>query len=363
MNMQSHRKKLLLGFICFALIMACVPSVATPVAPLDANAINTIIMQTAENASMQTAAAAPILTSTNTFTVTPPSTFTLESTFTPVGTIIFSTPTPIAREQYFRVKHDSQLERYNYKSRTAAPDWSYAGAQTPEVFRMFVALSLGSGTHRTKVDGNWGIYIDALNDHNARKLKYLKANNSGLFNGAGFPQLESLTMGGNVIALVEIQNGWGRVRTLDYINPGTLKEMNYLTRPDLIHKFVVVGWSRENKSTYWVNPPPGDIYWPLVSSRTVWMPLEVLEPFPQLPMTVTAKTTLDIRTKPARSSSLNGRKVPEGETTRVVEYYLSASDVWGRLADGGWISLLIYEKGAPQYPTSWEMETRPPPPP
>ncbi len=359
--MRPPGKKILLLFTTFVLIMACVPSVATPVAPLDPNAISTYILQTAEAAATQTAAAVPAFTSTAAFTFTPPSTFTPESTFTPVGTIIFPTPTPIAREQYFRVKHDSQLEQFNYRSRTAAPDWGGVGPQTPEVFRMFVGLSLGSGTHRTPVDGNWGLYIDALNNNNTKRLKYLKANNTALFNGAGFPQLESLTMGGNLIALVEVRDGWGRVRTLDYKDPGTLKEVNYVTRPDLIHKFVVVGWKRSSKTTYWVNPPPGDLYWPLVSSRAVWMPLEVLEPFPQLPMTVTAKTTLAIRIKPARDSALNGYKIPEGETARVVEYYPSASDVWGRLADGGWIALLTHEKGALQYPTSWEMATQPPP--
>jgi hypothetical protein len=367
MNMQSLRKKTLLLFTTFALIMACVPSVATPVpvAPLDPNAINTFIVQTAEAASTQTAAAMPIFTSTATITVTPPSSFTPESTFTPVGVIIFPTSTPFEEQQYFRVKHDSQLAFQNYKSRTADPAWPVDrwGLQTPEVFRMSVGLDRSIGTHRTKLTGVWETFIDQLNNNNEKKLNYLKANDTALFDHAGFPQLESLTMGGNIITLDEIRDGWGRVHTLDYGNPGSLEEINYTTQPDLVHKFVVVGWKRSSKKTYWVNPPPGDLYWPLVSSRAVWMPLEFLEAFPQLPMTVTADVALEIRTAPSKNSDLTGSKISKGGVANVVEYYPSASDVWGRLSSGGWIPLLAHQKGLPRYPTSWEMETQPPIPP
>jgi len=358
--MQSHTKKLFIWFTTFVLIMACVPSMATPVPLLDPNAINTFIVQTANIAGIQTASV-PTLTATATLQ----NTSTPEPTFTAVGTIIFPTSTPIVRLQYFRVKHDSQLEAYNYRSRTADPSWPTDtwGLQTTEISRMLVGLKLSSGTHRTKMIGTWDSYIDKLNNYNKKKINYVKADNTALFNGAGFPQMESLTMGGNIVVIDEIQNGWGRVRTMDYNNPGPLEEINYVTRPDLIHKFVVVGWKRSKKATYWVNPPHGDLYWPLVSSRAVWMPLENLEPFPDLPMTVTAKTTQAVRRKPATDSSLTGVEILAGEKARVVEYYPSASDVWGRLSGGGWIALLIHEKGVLQYPTSWEMETMPPLPP
>ena len=340
--------------------MACVPSMAAPAPTLDPNAVNTFIVQTANAAATQTVAAISIFT----LTATPRNTFTPESTFTPVGTIIFPTSTPISRVQYFRVKHDNQLAEYDYKSRTAAPDWPVDiwGLQTPEVVALSVDLK-GNGTHRTTVDGNWEIFIDALNDHNPKKLNYLKADNSGLFDGNGFPQLESLTMGGNIITLDEVKNNWGRVHTIDYKTPGSLKEFNYLTKPNLIHKFVVVGWKRSTKKTYITNPPHGDIYWPLVSSRVVWIPMEYLEAFPTLPKVVTANKTQEIRTKPEIDSPLTGENFAEGASANIVEYYPSGSNVWGRIAGGGWIGLLLYEKGAPQYLTSWGMVTLPPPPP
>jgi hypothetical protein len=330
------------------------------VPPLDSQAINTFIVQTAEAAATRTASVP-----TFTATATQRNTATLEPTFTPVGTIIFPTPTPLSRLKYYRVKHDNQLAYYNYRSRTADPNWPVDrwGLQTPEVVPLSVGLSIGYGTHRTKLEGSWVSYIDALNNNDKQKLAYLKADWTALFDGAGFPQLESLTMGGNVITLDEVQGEWGRVHTFDYSNPGRLQDITYANKPDLVQKFVVVGWKRPTKTTFWVNAPVGDLYWPLVSSRAVWIPLEFLEPFPRLPMTVTANTTQAIKSSPGADSPSTGSDFSEGDSKSVIDYYPSGSNVWGRLSTGGWIALLNHENGVPQYPTSWTMETRPPLPP
>ena len=339
------------------MIMACAPAMVTPVPTLDPNAINLFIAQTANVASTQTVAAIP---PTATFTSTPRNTFTPEPTTTPIQTFVFPTPTPLVRSQFFRVKHDSQLAIYNYKSRTAE-NWG-GGRQTPEVVQMFVAQSDRSGTNRTSLNGDWETYINALNDNDEKKLRYLKADNTALFNGAGFPQLESLTMGGNVVSVSQLQGEWARVYTMDSNSLGSLKEINYVTRPDLVQKFVVVGWRKETKTTFWTNTPQGALYWPLVSSRPVWMPLERLEPFPTLPMSVTAKTTQAIRTEPKLDSSLTGFELSENVSTTIVEYYPSGSNVWGRTQNGGWIALLLYQGGGVKYLTNWSMATVPPPP-
>jgi len=349
------RTKILSWLIVLALVMACAPAMATPVPPLDPNAINTVIVLTANAAATQTVAAIP---PTATFTITPRNTFTPEPTFTPIPIITFPTSTPIQRLQYFRVKHDTQLEIYDYRSRTAADNWGGAGLQTPEVVSMFVDPKPSGGSNRTKVDGTWEVFIDSLNGGNKQKLRYLKANNTALFNGAGFPQMESLTMGGNLVTIVALQGAWGRVNTIDYINPGVLKDMTYKNRPDLIHKFVIVGWNKNKRITYWTNPPQGAIYWPLVSSVPVWIPLDRLEPFPKLPMMVTANATQEIRKEPDVKGEPTGEKFSEGDTKRIVEYYPSGSNVWARIAGGDWIALYQF----PNYLTSWKMETAPPPP-
>ena len=126
-------------------------------------------------------------------------------------------------------------------------------------------------------------------------------------------------MGGNIITLDTIINGWGKVHTFDYANPGMIRELNYMTNPDLVHKFTIVGWSRKSKQTYWARPVQGDVYWPLVSSKPVWIQMERLEAFPVLPMEVVASTTQDIRKEPKVDSPLNGRKFREGETGIIME--------------------------------------------
>lgn len=353
--MKIFKKDLSLWLATLLLILACAPAGVPPAPTLDSNSLNQLIAQTANAAFTQTAAAMPVFEATSTSNSIP--TFTPEPTFTTVPLIVLSSPTTVPRVQYFRVKHDSQLAIYNYESRTAGADWAGLGAQTPETVPLFVLPALGSGTHRTVVDGNWEIYIDALNNHNEKKLRFLKSSTTALFNGAGFPQLESLTMGGNVITLDAFEGGWGKVHTIDYSQPGTLKEVNYVTRPYLVHKFVVVGWSRKSKQTYWSTTPQGDIYWPLVASKTVWIQLERLEAFPFLPMEVTATTTQKILKKPEIGSPSIGREFKEGEIGTIMEYYPSASNVWGKLREGGWIALLL----SGQYPTSWGMATVPPP--
>ncbi len=360
--MTSPGQKLLITFASLLLILACAPSFAVPAPPtLDPHAINLFIAQTANAASTQTMAAQPTLTPT-VVTPTPRHTDTPEPTPTPPTVFLFESPTPAAKVQYFRVKHDSQLALYNYRSRTAAQDWGGVGLHTPEVFPLFILPDPTSGTNRTRLDGAWETYINALNNFDQDKLRYLKADNTALFNGAGFPQLESLTMGGNVITLYEIRDGWGRVRTLDYSSPPNANSVNYFTQPDLVHKFVVVVWNKDTKSTYWTNPPKGDLYWPLVSSRPVWIPMNQLEGFPILPMTVTANTVVLIQSRPEKNDAQIIGQLSAGETARIMEYHLSGSSVWGRVAGGGWIVLFHYTSNGPEYPTSWKMETLPPPP-
>ncbi len=362
---MSHRlKKSLLWFVLLTLIAGCVPSMATPIPTLDPNAINTVIVQTAAAASTQTAQALALQPSP-TFTITVPPTFTPEATYTPVAPFIFPSVTAMTKRfQYYRVKHDNQLAYYNYRSRTADPAWPVErwGLQTPEVVRLYMALKFTSGTNRTTLSDAWSSYIDKLNDYDKQKIEYVKANNTALFDSAGFPQLESMTMGGNIITLEEVRDGWGRVNTFEPGNADSLSGIDYTTRPDLIHKFVVVGWSRKNESTFFTNPPPGDLYWPLVSDKPVWISLEFLEPFPALPMNITATATQDVKSKPdMKSTSMS--ELPQGHNVQVIEYYPSGSNVWGRLATGGWIALLYYEKGVRKEWTNWHMDTMPPLPP
>lgn len=364
--MPTPKIKLLLCFITLTLIIGCVPGLATPtpIPPLDPNAINVLIAQTADAASLQTMAAMPTFTSTATFTPTPRNTHTPSPTLTPIQTWELPSPSPVVSAQYYRVKHDHQLALYNYKSRTFDENSDGIRIQTPETVPLYVLPKLTSGTLRTSMDGPWEAFIDALNNYDQADLSYLKASATALFNTAGFPQMQSLTMGGNIITLDEIQGEWGRVHTLDYSSPPNAVEVNYVTRPDLIHKFVVVGWKKSSKTTIIVYPPRGDLYWPLVTKRPVWIQMERLERFPGPPFIVTANKDLYIQPEPGPTIEETRFQVSAGESVRVIQYYPSGSNVWGRVQSGGWIPLLWYTvNGAPKYYTSWQMETLPPPPP
>ena len=266
--------------------------------------------------------------------------------------------------EYYRVKHDSQLEEYEYRSRTAAGDWHGVSSETPETVPLFVQPRAGTGTLRTVLSREWESFIDTLNKNDEKTLRYLKADDTAIFNTAGFPRLESLTMGGNVITLDEVQGNWGIVHTLAPDQVPSPDDVNYNIHPDLVHKFVVVGWKKNSRETYWTNPPRGDMYWPLVSSREIWISFDNLEKFPDLPIKITANTTVYIQRKPGPINKPTLLRLFKGQSATVIEYRPYGSHVWGKLRSGGWIALLWYpEIHDLQYPTTWKMETLPPPPP
>ena len=358
--MAAPRIRFLIWSIIFILSVSCVPALATPtpIPPLDPNSINLMIAQTADAASIQTMAALPTLTPPGTFTATPRNTFTPEPTFTPFQTFVFPSATPVLRLQYYRLKHDNQLAMYNYMSRTSDGASDGLRNQTPEIVPLYLLPKKTAGTGRTTLSGGWEVFINQLNENDRGKLAYLKSDGTALFNTTGFPQMESLTMGGNIITLEEIQGEWGRVNTLEYGSPPNAETVNYVTRPDLVHKFVVVGWKRSTKSMILINPPKGDIYYPFVSRRPVWVQMDRLEKFPTLPMEVTAEMDLYMQREPGPAIDKTGTQLSAGESVNVIEYYPSGSTVWGRIRNGRWIPLLLY----PQYTTSWRMETIPPPP-
>lgn len=358
--MTFPKIELFISSILLSLLLSCVPSFVTPtpIPPLDPNAVNLFMLQTSDAASVQTLVAAPTFTATATLTATPRSTYTPAPTLTPIQTFVFPTSTPALKVQYFRVKHDFQLAVFDYKSRTFDANSDGVRRQTPEVVALFTLPKLGSGTQRTNVSGAWEFYIDALNGNDRSKLNYLKASETALFNTSGFPQLESLTMGGNIITLDAIQNGWGRVHTMDYSSPPNATTVNYFTRPDLVHKFVVVGWKRDTRTSILVKPPKGDLYWPLVTRKPVWIQMDLLEAFPTLPMEITINKDVYVQDTPGPTVEQTDRQLTAGDTAKLVSYYPSGSNVWGMLSNGRWIPLLL----DPQYFTSWRMETVPPPP-
>ena len=93
--MSTRKAKLLYLFTTVAFILACVPAIAiTPYPTTDPNVLNTVIVQTANAASTQTAAAQPTATFTPSMTPTQP-TQTPSPTATSTVIFILSSPTQI----------------------------------------------------------------------------------------------------------------------------------------------------------------------------------------------------------------------------------------------------------------------------
>lgn len=90
--MSTYFRKLLLWFSMLTFVLACVPTIATPLPTVDPNQVNQIIAQTANAAGTQTAAALPSATAT-VLTPTPQNTFTPSPTFTSTVIFVLITPT------------------------------------------------------------------------------------------------------------------------------------------------------------------------------------------------------------------------------------------------------------------------------
>ncbi len=165
------------------------------------------------------------------------------------------------------VKHDDP-------PRMTEPGWT-GKSIAPEVFPMYVSPSRLHGTARTRLTPEWIEYFHALNP-GIRAWRYIKGVQAGLFNTAGFPHLESLTCGGNYLKIrPNIKEIWGEewlpLVTMDYY--GTVPSANtcnHFTHPWLVHRFVCVTWDSRI-----INPPPGEIYFPVVSKIQLWMPLDM----------------------------------------------------------------------------------------
>lgn len=93
--MSNRRRKILSWSLVLVLIMACAPTLtsAPPAPPIDPDAVNRIVEQTAAAASTRTAAAMPTSSPTVTNTPTPRGTDTPEPTITETFIVVFNSPT------------------------------------------------------------------------------------------------------------------------------------------------------------------------------------------------------------------------------------------------------------------------------
>jgi hypothetical protein len=215
-------------------------------------------------------------------------------------------------------------------------------------------------------------YLRRLNtfDGSARSWAYIAVPNAGIFNYTRLPDgslnyewyekgekpfLNCVGFDGNIVNVIEI---WKKYAFIESINTNTYVPLfTYHNRPDLVHQFTVVNdLGRLFKA--------GDgltVYSPVFSRRQTALPLDILEPFPKLPRKVTVQWTvgLDVHQLPATNSAKFSH-LPAGAEVHIVKYHPRGSAIWARIESGGFICLYIPGRTNP-YPTTWKMQTSPPP--
>ena len=268
--------------------------------------------------------------------------------------------------RFGRLMHDPQW--MEWPSRMADPDWpnGFYFDWYPETVKLTAGPKSGDGA--VSYNRKWLEYLRDLQPNDSAAV-WITRVAAGLFNkGNGFipildlnqlknePKAESISSGGNVVKILEIRNGSARVEMI-FIrsNPPDPELVNYKTQPWLITKFTSVSRTGELGNAGGI-----DVYFPNLAKKKTgyWVEMKRVELFPALPYCAVVDGTLNVHTAPAIFASVTG-SVKAGEPVTIREYLPQGGDVWGR-TDEGWIILEYLSRGVPVYPTTWEMETRPP---
>lgn len=258
--------------------------------------------------------------------------------------------------RYARLLHDYHWMKF--KSRTVTPGWAGLSS-TPETVPLFTSAGSRGAKDDLKLGPAWTDFLKGLNS--PQSYKFIMWPPAGWFNKNKLA--DTLSFGGNVVQVREINKGSARVETfaLEEESPDPSR-FNFETRPDLVHKFTAI--TRHGNI---INPGKGlDVFTFIIGRKPMYIPLSRLEFFPALPVEITIKATtvpwLLVKDAPGSVGKVVDRMLPLQKFT-LHEYAPRGTYVWGR-TDKGWIALCWYPKvGNLRYYTSWQMKTIPPVPP
>jgi len=257
-------------------------------------------------------------------------------------------PAPQETRQLYRVKTDLQN---GLTLDHRANGWTYDdGTQfnmLPPVYPMRARKDTGniaenSGEVRVKLAQRWLDEIARINTPKA--ADYILKPDTCFFSDPISVGYLPLLLSGNAIEIVrkEISNGveWGEVSL--YANDSLPAGHTYDTDPLRIHRLTIL---RRDLITL-TNPPIGVDHSPAVAhmpmvgyaAQPLYIATHWLDPFPALPMTV---------------------RTMDGVSHTLVKYDLRGSSVFGWDADGR--RLTLYDAATGTHPTTWRMETPPPP--
>lgn len=162
---------------------------------------------------------------------------------------------------------DENLAKYKYQSRTS-PDnnWIGVGPQTPSVQKFEKTAVTPGNVWQVDISPLNGA-IQKLNNYNVKAINYLYSKSTALFNNAGYPKQENLTMELNLLKPLEIVGNFLKFET---IKPSTdVSGMTRASHPWFVHRFDIVCWNDSHipKTYHKPNTPQGIIYYYLVTNE------------------------------------------------------------------------------------------------
>ena len=292
----------------------------------------------------------------------------------PSASVTASRPTLLACEdepkdrgfpRFARLMHDPQW--MEYPSRMAAPEWprTYYFNWYPETVQLYTGPHSGDG--RVAYNKAWLEYLRDLQPSDSAAV-WLTRIAAGLFNRVNQsvipilnldalkdePVAEAISSGGNVVKVLEVKNGSGRIEMV-YFRKSPPSGLTYQNKPWLVTKFTSVSIDGQLGNAGGI-----DVYFPnLAKNRNgYWVEMKRVEMFPQTPYCAVTRVGRTMLSAP-RTGGVIG-SVGAGQPITIREYLPQGSNVWGRI-DGGWILLeYLADDGTPVFTTSWTMRTRPP---
>ena len=175
---------------------------------------------------------------------------------------------------FWVVMGDEELAMHNYKSRTASPTWQWPYPCTPSVYRYDKFPVEPKNDYRVDISP-MDASIRALNQNDIKKIEYLYADDTALYNNTGYPKQAYITMSGNLLMQDGIEGSYLRFKTLTP-NSQTFG-LSYNKTPWFVHRFDIVCWTKE-KTTYHtpiINENIRDIDYFLVTKEGVgYIPLD-----------------------------------------------------------------------------------------
>ena len=197
-----------------------------------------------------------------------------------IESIVLDNGTRYVRENELKLwvlMGDEELGLYNRKSRTADPKWQEAhpvsGNCTPSVFRFDKQPIEPKNDYRVDIsplDGS----IRALND-DSKKVDYLYADNTALYNSTGYPKQAYITMSGNMLLEDGIEGNYLRFKTITP-NSETLG-LSHVKTPWFVHRFDIVCFTKDGATyhTHTINNNIKDVDYFLVTKEGVgYIPLD-----------------------------------------------------------------------------------------